>query len=125
MQGMTVTAGMRAGPYIGHVQCFLWLELPQPARRAGRTVRLAVCQGHLPQAAAGLGVAAQLYLIKLDDPCQGLEAKGIPCFDCVLCHSKPKEPAKRKRKRAGEHRPDTADVGKVYLWRCYNLAHMA
>ena len=57
---MKVTAGMRASP-TGHVQGSLWLELPKIARRAGRTLRLAVCQYYIPQAAAGLGVAAQLY----------------------------------------------------------------
>ena len=50
------------------------LELPHTATRAGHTLRLAVCQNNILQTAAGLSVATQLYLIKLNDPWQGLVA---------------------------------------------------
>ncbi len=118
-------------PFIGHVQYFLRLELPadEAKGKAARTLRLAVCQYYTPQAAGGPGATAQLYLIDLSKPCRSyLEAEDIDCIDCVLCHGKPKEPAHGKRKRAGQDHivhPDTADVGKVYLWRFYNLSRMA
>ena len=97
------------------------LELPEDKAKgkAARTLRLAVCQYYAPQAAAGPGAVAQLYLIKLDKPCRcDLEAEDTECIDCVLCHGKPKEPGHGKRKRAGQDHvvhPDAADVGKVYL----------
>ena len=98
------------------------LELPQTARRAGRTLRLAVSQVNILQTAAGLSVAAQLYLMKLNDPCQGLNAKGMHCFDCVH-HGKPKEPAKRKCKRAGQITQTQQML--VRCMKVYNFSRMA
>ena len=118
MQGMKVTAGMRpANPTLGMCSTsFSWL--PQTARRAGRTLRLAVFQCYILHS-----------LIKIDNISQRtLDAEDIDCIDCVLCHGKPKEPGHGKRKHAGQDHvvhPDTADVGKVYLWRFYNLSRMA
>ena len=94
-------------PFIGHVQYFLHLELPEDKAegKAARTLRLAVCQYYAPQAAAGPagGATAQLYMIDLNKPCRPyLEAEDIDCIDCVLCHGKPKEPGHGKRKRAGQ-----------------------
>ena len=116
------------------MQYFLRLELPEdkPKQRAARTLRLVVCQYYAPQAAAGPSATGQLYLINLRKPCRRvLEAEDIDCIDCVLCHGRPGVRAGAlhgKRKRTGQDHvvpPDTADVGKVYLWRFYNLSRMA
>ena len=118
-------------PFIGHVQYFLRLELPEDKAKgkAARALRLAVCQYYAPQAAGGPGATTQLYSIKLNKPCRPyLEAEDIDCIDCVLCHGRPKESVLGKRKHAGQNHvvhPGASDIGKVYLWRFYNLSRMA
>ena len=117
-------------PFIGHVQYFLRLELPEDKAegKAACTLRLAVCQYYAPQAAAASGAAAEPYSINLNKPCRSLEAEDIDCIDCVLCHGKFNEPGHGKRKRAAQNHvvhPRAADVDKVYLWRFNNLSRMA
>ena len=65
----------------------------------------------------------ELHVIKLNAPCPMLEAADIDSIDCVLCHGQPQSPVKGKRKRQAQLAASA--VGKVFLWRYYNLSRMA
>ena len=110
--------------FIGRVQYYLRLELPQAAGNASaggtRTCRLAVCQFYEPQP-----TQQDLYVIKLDAPCPvGLEVVDIDSIDCVLCHGRPQSTVLGKCKRQAQS-ADAADVGSVFLWQYYNLSRLA
>lgn len=105
-------------PYIGRVQYYLRVVMPEAD--GTRTCRLAVCQFYEPQP-----TQQDLYVIKLSAPCPTLEVADIDSIDCVLCHGRPQDTVKGKRKRRDQS--DAADVGncKVFLWRYHNLSRMA
>ena len=93
-------------PFIGHVQNYLRLVMPQAEGTC--TCRLAVCQVYEVQP-----TQQDLYVIKLEAPCPSLEVVDIDFNDCILCHGRPQNVVRGKRKR--QEPSDAADTGKVIL----------